>query len=443
MMKFSRLALGLVLALAALQFCTKPDPFGSELFDDQQTGLFFSDTLELRATILHEDSVNTALSERYLLGSLVDPVFGKTEAIINTLFRFSRLSQAFGASPVIDSVVMYVGWYPAGFYGDTAAWQTLEIWRLKDTIAVDADIFSNKTAETTVKIGEATFLPKPNVKKTLLDKTGISTQTDTVGAFIRIALDPAFGQEILALDSADKAASVNLFRKMKGLQLRVTTQNSPCMMSTDLDETDFSKITLFYHNATDTASFNLFFTANKWVNIKHDYSPLVADAIGKPADSLLFLQAGAGLKVKFELPTIRSLSNVIINKAELELTVLDPAIAGDNALLYPASNQFIITEFVEKDTNFVVIPDVLYPQGFFQAGNFSLFGGTKKEETGGVFKYRLNLSDHIQDMISGKKSNTIYLNIYPQDLSVSRAVLVGPGANSPFRAKLNLKYTPL
>ncbi len=75
-------ALGFLLVLAC---CTKSDPFGKELFDDP-SGLTFTDTLTLKTSIVREDSTNTSLGTNQLLGMFVDPVFGKTEATINTNF---------------------------------------------------------------------------------------------------------------------------------------------------------------------------------------------------------------------------------------------------------------------------------------------------------------------------------------------------------------------
>jgi Domain of unknown function (DUF4270) len=444
MNRFRFLTVFLTVTIFFLMFCTKPDPFGNDLFDDQ-SDLNFDDSQFLKASIVREDSTisSNTTAGTTLCGVLNSPIFGKTEATINTLFRPSRNGFNFGVTPICDSVRLYLTYDSSHFYGSDMATQTMEIWRLKDTIDVDSTYFSSNSAEVTTKIGESTFWANPHAKTKLRDTSRVTLQGDSLGAYVTIPLDAAFGQEILSLDSISKSTYFEFGRKMLGLQFRVTTPGgSNQMMSFDLNNLAFSRITLFYRSDSKplTKTFHLYFSGlKKWVNLKHDYAgSTVESLLNKPADSLLFIQSTAGLKIKFELPNIKNLQNLVINQAELELSLLD--FPTDDIVLFPPAAQFLLSypDSTNKINKFPYIQDVYASAGGGLTGTLINFGGSLKKETSGK-KYRLNMSDHIQDMISGKRPTTFYLNIFPQDFTAARSILVGPASSTPFRAKLRIK----
>ncbi len=440
----SRLVIALGLLAVALTFCTKRDPFGKELFDDQ-SGLTYTDTLTLRATLLEEDSVNTSLAPNHLLGIFVDPVFGKTEAVINTNFWPGVLGYQFAKDAVCDSAFIYLAYDPSRFYGDTTASQTVEVYRTEDVIKPDSNYHSTATAAVLGSpLGAVTFFPTPNTKHKLYDTSGVTTQIDTFGAFLRIPIDAAFGQLLLDLDSADLATTKAFSEKMRGLQFRATTPTG-CMMSFNLNRSAFSRLSIFYRDsgtATRVRTRQFFLTANKWTAVKHDYAgSAVESSINKEIKDNLFVQGLAGLKMKIELPTLANLHQVTVNQAELELTVLEPSLPGDNAL-FTTPGQLLLSYYSDADSAYYFTPDVFDAAGSALAGDFSRFGGSNKTRDG-VHKYFLNLSDHLQDIVSGKEPPVIYLNLFPQGQVVSRGIFVGTDKSLPLRAKVNLKYSKI
>lgn len=434
-------ALGFLLVLAC---CTKSDPFGKELFNDP-SGLTFTDTLTLKTSIVREDSTNTSLGTNQLLGMFVDPVFGKTEATINTNFWPGQLGYKFTDGSTCDSAFIYLYYDVDRFYGDTTQLQSIEVYRTNEVISPDSNYFSGAITTTSVKIGElANFLPKPRTKLMQRDTSGITTQVDTLGAYLKIPIDVAMAQEILDLDSTSLSTTKSFTDKMRGLQFRATTQTG-CMMSFNLNRTSFSRMTIFFKKPTDARvrTFHCFFTANKWSTLKHDYTGTsFENSIDQPITDNLFVQGGAGLKIKIELPNIAKLGKIAVNQAELELTLLEPTLPGDNLTLYPPPGQLLLSRYDSFDKRYYFTNDVYASAGTGLTGSFAFFGGSKKVESG-ISKYRLNLSDHLQDIVSGKETSTIYLNFYPQNLSIARGIFVGTGGPAGMRAKVNLKYSKI
>jgi hypothetical protein len=230
---------------------------------------------------------------------------------------------------------------------------------------------------------------------------------------------------------------------MRGLQFRATTANSPFLFSLNLDDQKTSRITLGYKQPDGKSKlFHMSFRANKFVEFRHDASNApVGNVLGKKADSLIYLQGMAGLKVKINVPHIESLQKILVNKADLELTMAGPSATGDVAKFKPAT-QLFFTERNAANTQNVLTTDVVYSTGIDFASGFSRFGGTA-ETKNGTTTYRLALSDRLQAMIEGRKSSDFFLNLYPQDRTAQRVVLFGPKADQTVRAKIVVKYTKL
>ena len=434
-------ALGLLFVLAC---CTKSDPFGKELFNDP-SGLTFTDTVALKVSVVREDSTNTSLATNLLLGNFRDPVFGLTKSVVNTNFWPGQLGHKFPETLVCDSAFIYLAYDTLNFYGDTNHLQTIEVYRTEDVISPDSNYFSHATAQPMVKIGElVNFMPHPHEKLIIHDTSGITAEVDTLGAYLKIPIDAAFGQEILKLDSEYLATTDAFTAKMRGLQFRVINE-SGCMMSFNFNRTSFSRMTMFFKDTSSdnlTKTFHCFFTANKWANFTHDYAGTpFENSLGTNTDGNLFVQGAAGLKLKIELPNVRSLGKIAVNQAELELTMLDPVLPGDNKSLYTLPRQLLLSKYVAADKKYLYTVDVYDSAGTGLTGSFSSFSQKQVDSGSGVVKFHLNLSDHLQDMISGKEPAVIYLNVFPNNQTVARGVFVGTGGAQAVRAKVNLKYS--
>ena len=429
--------------------CTKPTPFGSELLSGDLAAIGYTDTLTLQCTLLREDSIlssdRSSTASYMFCGQIDDPVFGNSRSDIFTLFRMNSLNPNF-KDATVDSIVLYLNYDGAGIYGDTLQPQTLRVHRLTTDTLVrwDKDYYSNHSFTVDQQLGEiANFLPTPNIGTNLFD-------TINKAPYVRIPLDNAFGQELLNIDSIDLTSDTTFWKKLRGIRISAEPAGSPgAMLAFDLNNTTFSRIRLYYKLATDTSSNSRtydysFVGGNKMTHFSHDYtgSP-IEPALNQAAEDYLFVQGMSGLRMKVEIPYAHLLSNIAVNKAELELTMA--SYPGDNSLLESAK-QIVFTEIL-GDTAVSLTSDVLFSLGSAGTGGFAAFGGFPEMESDNgmsVNRYRLTLTRRFQAMVDNAsgdiKKQTLYINVYPQSRSAMRAIFFGPKSAS-FPAKLALKFT--
>jgi Domain of unknown function (DUF4270) len=456
----------LPLALAALTVltlwvgCTKSTPFGSDLLDDEVANYAFTDTLTLQFGVEREDSIYTSdrvsSSDYFLCGKITDPIFGSVESEIFSLLELSQFSPKFKGSDglvgTLDSVVMYLALDSKGFYGDTFQRQTLKISRISPTAQLDWDsnYYSIHSLPTDEEIGSATYQILPSRRDSLIFGYGPNQQSEREvvgkGAFVRVRLNNSFGEELMRYDSINYTEDTLFWQKLRGIRLKTETPDPHAITAFDLNNTTYSRVTLFYRIAGDTSQnrYHFYFTGgNKFTHITHDYTGSEAgNAIGKPNSSLIFLQGMSGLKTRVNIPYTDSLRGTVINKAELELTTA--SLPADNPAWYWPVGQLVL-----RDTSRLMIPDVYYAAGQLLNQGFDAFGGMpRKEVIAGqtVYKYRMQLTQRFQDMVDKKsgdlQGNTLYLNVYPQVFTPGRAVLFGQNSGT-FSAKLSVKYTRL
>ena len=140
----------------------------------------------------------------------------------------------------------------------------------------------------------------------------------------------------------------------------------------------------------------------------------------------------------------KSIRQIAVNKAELELTVAN--LPGDNENLEPSSR--IFAYFINDDGAFQVIDDIAIDRGILTS--LSAYGGrlTEEEESGmNLQKYRLNLSTYFQRIVEGEQEQSIYLRLalatnFNKEIIPSRSVIFGPG-HSEHPMKLKLIYTKI
>lgn len=429
-------AIGAV-TLCALS-CAKPTPFGSELLQEDLAAYDFSDTLTLRFFLEKEDSVRTSdpssTAQYFLCGQIKDSDFGVSQADVYTLYRPHLGNEAIGKDDVLDSAILYLNLNPTIFYGDTLQTYNLKVYALDEALGRSSSYFSNQSLPTGVMVGELLgFQPRISRRDSLLSPTARA-------AFLRIPLTQDFGKALFQADSATLAVDTNFYRVFKGLKITLESPEEPgAMLGINLNNDNFSFIRLFYKRDTvaKTARF-VFLGANKFNGFTHDYSgATVEPLIGQPliADRL-YLQGMQGLRMRVEIPYVDLLEDMVVNQAELELTV-----AQDDPR-FPPARQLILSRRESDDNPILVFtPDVAYSlsSGF----EFDLFGGAPIE-TSGLKKYRLTLSQIFQRMIddtSGQlKNKTLYVNVYPQSSSPGRVIFFGSGDNKPH---IRLKATRL
>ena len=103
---------------------------------DDKLEVRYTDTSSLVSYSVIEDSVKTDEMSINLLGSMYDPVFGKTTASFATQLRMANAGVDFGVNPQVDSLVLSLVY--VSYYGDLLTQQTLHIYELDEDIFIDS-----------------------------------------------------------------------------------------------------------------------------------------------------------------------------------------------------------------------------------------------------------------------------------------------------------------
>ena len=157
---------------------------------------------------------------------------------------------------------------------------------------------------------------------------------------------------------------------------------------------------------------------------------------------------------RFELPNLKSLGKIAVNKAEIEFTIND----NTDTANFPALQQLLLLRGVAQipNGNLGTLSSVLSilninaqaigdaQQSGFSATSFSTipdFGGYVVTENG-VRKYKMVITEQMQKIIFGSEGTQIYVVPHFQYTRAGRVVLYGlKHPNVKYRPKVNLFYT--
>jgi Domain of unknown function (DUF4270) len=474
---------GLAVCLTIAASCNKTSLIGAELFENDKLNLQFTDTLSINALTDAPTSVLMSVKDasgydNLAVGNVPDAYFGKLESAIYANFGIRNATQpTFPSldSAVIDSVRLVMPYYAGGTYGDTTATQKLVVYRLTEELKGDT-IYSDKTFSTAATaLGSLTFKPTPNttiqrIIKPLPGALTTTSDTTTLIPHVSIPLDIELGKAIMRLDSLTyKDTVMSSFQYwLKGLAIKAETPAN-CMMSFNMGTGTTAPtgqiarpagIYIYYRkNKTDTTRQAYVFQTSaqtRYANYKNGYQTgKVNEFINNPkkADSLVFLQSLGGSVTRLEIPNLKNLGNVLINKAEIEFTINDDA----DTKIFPPLEQLLLlngsakisngnyvqtslTTYGFSGTNTRGVYDLL--QGGYGSQSFAVptdFGGTVVTENG-VRKYKMNITQHLQRILNGSEGTQFYLVPYFQYTKPGRVVLYGP-KHSKYRAKVNVFFT--
>ena len=147
-----------------------------------------------------------------------------------------------------------------------------------------------------------------------------------------------------------------------------------------------------------------------------------------------FLQAMEGTKVELEFTNLDNFRNILVNKAELIVSI-DSLLPGDDLDQWPPIDQLLLNE-VTEDGESVLIEDVLFRPRLADLQGF--FGGFSRDDN----TYRMNISTHFQRMVDEESSSTLELIPYSRGNKASRLVLKGVGRTEG-AVRMEVFYTKL
>ena len=470
--------------------CTKLDTtdIGSDLLPAVDNVNTFETLLTINATqgVFSSDSTLVANTDDQVLGKITtDPLFGTTTASIFAQFKPTFFPYYYGnAKDTIvgyDSVVLCLSY--KGFWGDS----TLPVQLQVKEVAVNAgglwdSLYQTKTvnyAPTTFGsvLGSTTF----NVTS-LGNYIKYSNGKDSVKNQIRIKLSNNFAAKIFAMDSVlnNPFRSDSLFRTIQN-GFAITASSANGLLYTNLTDSS-SKLEIHFRRknggAVDTiySAFKLSTAFGSSIVPSATANNLVRSRpaqVTTPAPGEIYLQTTPGTYANLKIPSLDTLSNRIIHRAEIIVEQIpnNPIFDGyfsAPSFLYMdlkdtgATNKWKPIYF-DLNPNISYDPDFLlntyYPSSGIDFGYFGGFARDKKDLFGNAIKYyNFNITRHVQQIVTKHTTNyplrlyAPYDLIYPQHSTnvipfnnrlANGRVKVGDGTNANYKMRLRLVYSKI
>ncbi len=385
-----------LLFLLLFQSCKEDDNLGVDLvnFPGDMIGMNYTDTSTVIAWSVREDSLQTSGVYLQLLGSYFDPVFGRSTSSIYTQARLSTNNVNFGTNPVGDSLVLTLQYN--GYYGDSLATLRVKVYEIDPTATFhkDSTYFSHQTIPVTTLLYDdlVRFNPIDSVEfagKKVLPMLRLSLGADLVQKFIN-----ASGTS----DLTNNDAFITFFKGLHITVEEVSTVNEGIMAYFNL-KADLSRLTLYYHNATDTLTYPFYINDDcaKFTHFDHSGYQHAEPALNNQDTSgnnpRLYLQAMAGMKIRVKFPHIKDLYTngpVAINRAELVIKA-DPT--DFTSSTFKPSAKITVARITEEGKN-AFTSDILEGETFLGG----TYDATKQE-------YRFRISRYLHDILTGKYEN--------------------------------------
>jgi len=408
--------------------CSEPSIIGLDIQPpSDQLNLIYVDTLTVEAYTFREDSVRTDKSLYYLVGSLADPVFGRSTASFSTQVNLPSSNISFPADVTVDSLVLSL--VVRGYYGNDKYINPLHVlvYETDDKLFPDSTYYSNQILSKKALIGSKTLIPNL--------KDSVFVDGAKFPPHIRIPLDKNLGKRFVEDAAMGKLANNNVFTDyFKGIiveALPFTTGGSIYYFDIISSAT---KMTLYYHTPEQTSSFTFLINdkCSRFNMFDHDYGFSASDFQnqfanpGLPSEKL-YLQSRAGTKINIHFPTIRNLIDpypLLVNKAELIFKIDETDITNN---IFPVPARLTLVKY-NKEGSYVFIAD--------QTSTF--FGG---EYNASEKEFKFNITRHVQSiLLENAEDYGIALLISGASTRGDRVILYGM-QNSEKKPQLRLTYT--
>ena len=315
-MRINTLKTGLIFVLALfLLSCNDVSPIGGNLGQGGSNANLRYAELPLSAQMFVNDSLITSNSSRFLVGAFQNENSGSQNASAYFQFLPQVFSPTIPSDAIFDSLVLVteLDYY----YNVTTDVQRFEVFEIFSNLNDTAD-FPNNAPPPALEPGRIGFLE-------------FGVQPNQI-ATIRTRIDDDLGERLLrdAVQNQGVFDSISTFtRQYKGLAILPQGNNEGIYGINRA--TDASVLALFYHvdGDTDSRNFSFGFNGQGYTNIDIDYNGTsLANAPEPytpflPNDDFLYLQAGTGLSLRFDLASYTAffdtIPDFVINSATLEL----------------------------------------------------------------------------------------------------------------------------
>ena len=331
-----------------LASCTTDDTtyeVGSD-FIDNDIQVRVIDTFSIKAGTIKLDSLLTSSTNRILLGSVIDENFGHLSS--KSYLQLITSSFTIDSDAVYDSIGMILN-YDNYYYGDTTKIQTYKLHRITETFEPEegTDFYNTSSLEYSAGVlGEISFTPKPN------------KATDSL--FIK--MDDVLGEEIFnKIVDNDINTSDDFLQYFKGLAIVADTSESNHVLGfntqTSASTAGNSSMRLYYTIEDDDSEDNSYYVdfvissaAKQFNEIKTDLSNTTLGdfedgeeiKLSETSDDLIFTQAGTGVSMRIEIPSIKKLSELSENSTTLSATLTFNPLKGSYDVDNPLPESLIV-----------------------------------------------------------------------------------------------------
>ena len=432
----------ILVALAVVSFSCKKttEHIGDGLLpDSDHFGIAFTDTIDI---VCHSELIDTMTTKgmsSVLLGSMVDPVMGSTNASIYTQLHISSANQWFGTDPQLDSIVLQLA--ISGYYGDTSTLQTLHVYALTDTLSTVSEYYQfSEVAYNPVDLANSyQFRPHP---RTTFHVVGGDTLSQ---AIIRVRLDDSFGIQLIRADSSNYSSPSAFKNYLPGLKICCEDLSQGGAI-TYLNPTnnDATQLQIYYHENPQAESrmrFNFYITSEDayFNQYTHDYnlgSPEFVQQVVQ-GDTLLgqqklYLQAMSGVRTVVNFPNLTHWmdtlehAHIVINEAKL---IFPGAENVDSSFLTPPSTLALLNILDNGSTSLL--------NDYYEGSSY--YGGAYSSHDNSVF---FRIGEHMQSvMMGGQSTKGIYVSILGAAYNAQRWVINGPEFAGDDRLRCEIKYS--
>ena len=418
-------------SLLLIAACSKPSELGLSLVEQDPADIMYTDTLSLDMQTVLTDPLISSARTRWICGSYVDPIFGKSTAGIYANFRLTSSNASF-PDAIFDSLVLSLAYDSVGHYGGNISQlgvQEWQVYRLLEDLDPDESYTSDINFLTGDLLADFSFTPKVN-EPVSVDDAARSPQ-------LRIRLADSLGQYLMQPDSAIYSSNSVFKEAFKGVYIRPKTNGQQSAMLRFLSESAYSKLTLYYTDSAGVAQSYEYLMdddAESVLNINHDYSN-TGILQNNSTDSLVYLQGMNGVGVRLAFPHLANLGAIIVNKAELVIQVAEEQ---DRNFLAP--DQLFCLEKTSSD-GYLLIDDVTSSVNRNPSDPFRLFGGLIQYDDNQAY-FAMNLSEYLQRIVDQETEEAA---VYIQTAAVTdtERMRIGNGQANSLQAKLFLTYTKI
>ncbi len=433
--------IGILLTFLVVAGCNESSDLGMELLPT--TDLIEVKNLVEKSSIssytYSEGPVRTDEASKSLLGSLYDPVFGKTTIHFAAQFRLQD-NYDYGTNAVLDSVRLYL--YYRLMYGDTVTPLTFNVYELieplfADTTSATGGTFDYPYYQDVDLKAKASEQRLGRIEYTPVVKLD-TVYKDTVYQRITIPIDPVLGLKLLQADSLDMINNDVFLSYFRGLYIEVESQTSVSGSILTLEAApdggfQGSALALYYNNDENRAKsvpdtlftpFVISKNSARVNSIEHDYSgtPFISGLNRDEGnDSLIYVQSTGGLKSKIfvdGLSAWKDSSNVVINRAEVVFQVDTIASEVDK---FPPPAQLLLTVVDENGKELLPVDYSFYPL---------YYGGYLNNSD---YTYRFNITQQVQQMIRKNENYGFFLTTAHKNNEAKRVIIKGSKSQTGIR----------